>query len=181
MNSTMLYNMYGGLIPSGRGLYLPWNESQASIPRDGVINQERPGFLPNVINELNITRNFRIHAGSMSSVTLMPSPGEQFWLKINCFNNRLKRMKAKLSIQVSVTVLLSTVSAHRIINILKFFRLHNLWRGVAKRDPTAAGHAHVKWHVYLQSLLRETWEDVAFGASAAKVQRLGLFSINWRL
>ena len=119
MNNTMLYNMYGGLIPSGRSLYLPWNESQASIPRNGVVYQERPGFLPHVIDELNITRNFRIHAGLMSSVTLMPSPGEQFWLKINCFNNRLKRMKAKLSIQVSVTVLLSAVSAHRIIIIIR--------------------------------------------------------------
>ena len=101
----MLYNIYGGLIPSARGLYLPWNESQASILRDGVIYPNKPGFLSSGIDEPNITKNFRIRAGSTSAVTLMPSPGEQFWLKIDCFDNRLRRIKAELSIKVGVIVL----------------------------------------------------------------------------
>ena len=112
LNSTMLYNVYGGLIPSGRGLYLPWNESQTSIPRDGVIYKNKPAFLPDAIDEINITRNFRINAGSISAVTLMPSPGEQFWLKADCFNDRFERIKARLSIQVSVVVLPFAVTAH---------------------------------------------------------------------
>ena len=116
----MLYNIFGGLIPTKRGLYLPWNESKATIPRDGVNHQDRPGFRVNTIDKLKISmaRNFRIHAGSISSVTLTPSPGEQFWLKIDCFNNRLERIQAKMSIKVGVMVLLSTVPAHRKFSFL---------------------------------------------------------------
>ena len=72
-------------------MYLPWNRSW--------------GYYPGNFRLLNIDlnehiRDFQTMVHSTAAVTLMPSPGERFWLKVDCVNGALADIDMDISIDV---------------------------------------------------------------------------------
>ena len=89
------------LNPKPRSLFLPWRLQNSSQRRQGPSLHLLPGLnqgQPSRTRRDPVTEgnNFR----ALSDVVLMPSPGEQFWLKIDHFDNFLQNVTAELFIEV---------------------------------------------------------------------------------
>ena len=110
-------NKYTGLIPNNHYMYLPWNKHDRKKKRIGQdFTTQSPPYIqlqlwpsemflspvePTTPGITGMKKLFR-EAKKIASVLLMPSPGEQFWLKIDCLDGLLNQVHADLSVQVSV-------------------------------------------------------------------------------
>ena len=112
LNNSRQMNMFSALILKPRSLYLPWERYQRPLVSETYISLP---FFPNsekgpewqsmrdrTTNETNPTviENFAKEQ-ELSNIVLTPSPGEQFWLKIDCRDGFLQTVSADLSIEVS--------------------------------------------------------------------------------
>ena len=101
VKSTILNYTYNGLIPRGHNMYLPWNRSWEHFGRvDAALNERINSF------------QTMVHA--TAAVTLMPSPGELFWLKVDCVDGALADVETDISIEVSCSAFrIPTLGEHR--------------------------------------------------------------------
>ena len=90
------------LLPKGRHLYLPWKMIRHQEDGDVHKNLVLPLSAANakMSGEENDKKYSLGSAVAIADILLMPSPGEQFWLKIDCSDIWLNTDAADLSIEV---------------------------------------------------------------------------------
>ena len=101
-----------GRAPLARHLFLPWNGSLTTIPSRvaELTSSSSPGI--------------RIHTGFdeeqpietleapvMADLTLMPAPGERFWIDVQCLDQLLGEVQTAVFAKVSNTLKISIVYA----------------------------------------------------------------------
>ena len=92
-------------LPKGHMRYMPFNESGTVADKRFQLWKEANGgkFALPCGDEIN---EFIARASTMAEVTLMPSPGEQFWLQVDCMDSVLEIGEAKVSVEVCLALIL---------------------------------------------------------------------------
>ena len=95
-----LYFESKGVPPLEKHLFLPWNGSLATIPSSWaeVLEAKRklsPGSRSLLSDVLVYSK-----AASMAELTLMPAPGEQFWIDIQCVDQLLNKVETAVFAKV---------------------------------------------------------------------------------
>ena len=79
----------------GAVVMLPWNGTMLSFQRRNLLWARNPSTLDDPQDELSQK------AATVLEVTLFPSPGEQFSLKVSCYDEIFNQVKTTIFAQVS--------------------------------------------------------------------------------
>ena len=95
-----LYIESKGVPPLEKHLFLPWNGSLATIPSSWgeILEANRKLFTDSrslLSDDLVYSK-----AASMAEWTLMPAPGEQFWIDIQCVDQLLNKVETAVFAKV---------------------------------------------------------------------------------